>query len=523
MAMAEQELLLVIESGLEKGPPLAPEPPQSPAAARLKEVDRSQSYWGAVAIEELIPVDHLARAIWEVTGRLDLSEFLKDNKSVEGKQGRERWDPRLMASVWVYAYSQGIGAAREIERQMGHEPGLRWLTANGKVNYHSLSDFRVDHGEAVEKLFCELLGMLSREGLLDLSEVTQDGTKIRAAAGGSSLRREKTLQEHIGEAEEAVRKLSQEKEAQRVLSRKEAAQKRAAEERKARLEQAVRELEEIRKSPSKRKNPEEARVSLTEPEARVMKDGQGGYGLSYNVQTTTETKNGLLVSVGITQQGNDHYQLEPAVDRMEKQAGQKPARVIVDGGYINEETIETMEDKQVELVGPEMAQEKIQARNEQQSLAQAGIAKEFGQKFFVIIEDGKAMRCPAGNRMERKRIEKRYTEYRALGKDCQGCMNRAQCCPKSGARIVKIRKENKAVKAYQERQREEATKAIYRQRGPVAEFPHAWIKEKLGLRKFHVRGLIKAGLEVLWVAVTYDIQQWVRLRYRQPAVAVGTA
>jgi transposase len=521
--MAEQELLLVIESGLEKGPPLAPEPPKSPPAARLKDIDRNQSYWGAVAIDELIPADHVARAIWEVTGKLDFSEFLKDNKSVEGKQGRERWDPRLLASVWVYAYSQGIGAAREIERQMEYEPGWRWLTANGKVNYHSLSDFRVDHGEAVEKLFSELLGMLSREGLIDLAEVTQDGTKIRAVAGGGSQRREKTLREHIRQAEEAVEKLSQADEAERVLSRKEAAQKRAAEERKARLEQAVKELEEIRKSPSKRKKREEARVSETEPEARVMKDGQGGYGLSYNVQTTTETKYGFLVGVGITQQGNDNYQLKPAVDRMEKQAGQKPLRVIVDGGYINENTIEAMVEEQVELVGPEMAQEERRERNQQQSLAQAGIAKEFGQQFFVIIEDGKAVRCPAGKRMGRNRIEKRYTAYQASRKDCEGCMNRAQCCPKSGARIIKIKKENKAVKAYQERMQEEAMKAIYRKRGPVAEFPHAWIKEKLGLRKFHVRGLIKAGIEVLWAAVTYDIQQWIRLRFRQPVVAVAAA
>lgn len=111
----------------------------------------------------------MARAIWDVTENLEFSEFLKDNKSVEGKQGRQRWDPRLFASVWVYAYSQGIGAAREIERQMEYEAGLRWLTANGIVNYHSLSDFRVDHGEAVEKLFSQLLGMLSRAGLLDLA------------------------------------------------------------------------------------------------------------------------------------------------------------------------------------------------------------------------------------------------------------------------------------------------------------------------------------------------------------------
>ena len=252
-----------------------------------------------------------------------------------------------------------------------------------------------------------------------------------------------------------------------------------------------------------------------------MKDGHGAYGLSYNVQTTTETQYGFLVSVGITQQGHDYYQLEPAVDRMEKQAGQKPGRIIVDGGYITDNNIEAMVEKQVELVGPESPQEERQARNEQQSLKQAGIAKEFGQQFFVIIEEGKAVQCPAGKRMGRQRNAKNYTEYQASRTDCEGCMNGAQCCPKSGARMIKIKKENTAVKAYQERMQEEAMKAIYRQRGPVAEFPHAWIKEKLGLRKFHVRGLIKAGIEALWAAVTYDIQQWVRLRWRQPAVAAA--
>jgi hypothetical protein len=72
------------------GPQLAPEPPKMAPPARLKEIDRNQSYWGAVAIEELIPADHLARAIWDLTEKLDFSGFLKDNKSVEGKPGRER-------------------------------------------------------------------------------------------------------------------------------------------------------------------------------------------------------------------------------------------------------------------------------------------------------------------------------------------------------------------------------------------------------------------------------------------------
>ena len=61
-------------------------------------------------------------------------------------------------------------------------------------------------------------------------------------------------------------------------------------------------------------------------------------------------------------------------------------------------------------------------------------------------------------------------------------------------------------------------RAIYRQRGAVAEFPNAWIKEKLGLRQFRLRGLLKVLLEVLWACLTYNIQQWIRLRWR-PALA----
>jgi hypothetical protein len=64
----------------------------------------------------------------------------------------------------------------------------------------------------------------------------------------------------------------------------------------------------------------------------------------------------------------------------------------------------------------------------------------------------------------------------------------------------------------------EAAKSIYRQRGAVAEFPNAWIKDKLGLRQFRLRGLIKVSLEVLWAALTYNIQQWVRLSWRAKLV-----
>jgi transposase len=136
---------------------------------------------------------------------LNLSRFEEPLKTRQGAAGRAAWDPRLLVSVWVYSYSEGISSAREIERWMEWEPGLRWLSGGfDQVNHHTLSDFRVAHREALEELFVQMLSLLQTEGLLSLERVMHDGTKIRTQAGGDTFRREKTLREHLQEARRVV-------------------------------------------------------------------------------------------------------------------------------------------------------------------------------------------------------------------------------------------------------------------------------------------------------------------------------
>ena len=59
---------------------------------------------------------------------------------------------------------------------------------------------------------------------------------------------------------------------------------------------------------------------------------------------------------------------------------------------------------------------------------------------------------------------------------------------------VSIQVEEQAdMVAFRKKMEQAERQAVYRQRGPVAEFPNAWIKDKPGLLKFRVRGLAKAG------------------------------
>jgi len=483
-------------------------PAPAPRAPRLKEPNRKQLIIDNIDLDQLIPAGHLARGIWAVVQCLPTEGFLKENKSVEGHAGRPRMSPKMLLAIWVYGYSQGIGQARELAEEMKYEPALRWLAGNIMVNFRTLSEFRVAHGEALKETFAELLGLFAEQGLVDLTELTLDGTKIKANASSDTRRREKTLQEHIAKAAEAVKNLEQAEAATEISNRQRAARKRAAEELHERLQLGVRELEEIRKGKTA-KEQEEARVSLTDPEARLMKDGQGAFGLNYNVQVLTETKNKVVVDVAITQEGNDQRQLAPAMERLSENE-QLPKTIIIDGGYRTAAAIEAADENGVDLIGPPLDTATQQVRNCAQSLKQAGIATEFGPSAFIQIEEGAALQCPAGKRLGLKQTSRDFQQYVSNKSDCAGCPHQPQCSPK-GQRWVKVKLDNEAVKAYDKRMREAENQERYKKRGPVAEFPHAWWKDKCGLRQFHVRGKVKVEIEAWWVALTYNIQQWIRL------------
>ena len=162
----------------------------APRRPKVKTIDRKQSLLVPLDVEALVAPDHKVRAIWELAGKMNLSRFEEQMVSVEGKAGRPSWDPRLLVSVWVYSYSEGINAAREIERLMQWEPGLLWLAGLGVVNHTTLSDFRVRHQKALEEVFAQLLALLEEGGFVDLETVMHDGTKIRAQAGADTFRRQ---------------------------------------------------------------------------------------------------------------------------------------------------------------------------------------------------------------------------------------------------------------------------------------------------------------------------------------------
>ncbi len=263
---------------------------KKPREGEIKHIvlDRQQLCWAAIDLEHLIGADHPARAIGDILKGMDVSRFEQEILTREHQVGRPCWPARELISVWTYAYSMGVSSAREIERLMEHEPGLRWLVADQSINHHSLSDFRVQHQEALQGLFVQILAVLEQEGMVDLATVMHDGTKIEAVAGTGSYHRRGTLEKHLEQARQAVQQLQSESNGnnEEAGKRRAAARRRAAREKLERMEAALKKMKQLEQD-SRASAKAQLRVSESEAEARKMKVNDGGWTLDYNGQLST--------------------------------------------------------------------------------------------------------------------------------------------------------------------------------------------------------------------------------------------
>ena len=184
-----------------------------------------------------------------------------------------------------------------------------------------------------------------QQNLVELERVAQDGTRVRASAGASSFRREATLTALMLQAREHLAAVTREAADPSLGARRAAARKRGAEDRLARIEAATK----------KRRGAKDAtvRVSTTDPDARVMKMGAGGFRPAFNVQfaTTTDAAR-VIVGVSLDNRGSDAGQSMPMLEQIEERTGVRPDQLLVDGGYAQHESIDQAAQKNVVLYAP---------------------------------------------------------------------------------------------------------------------------------------------------------------------------
>lgn len=320
---------------------------------RLRRANRHEVIPVPARLEDLIPQDHLARLMWEVVGRLDLSAFYAHILVCEGEPGAPAVDPKILITLWLYATTQGVSSAREIDELRVAHIAYMWICGGVCLNYHTISDFRTEYEAELDALLTEVVKELDAAGLVELGTQGQDGMRVRASAGAASFRRQPTLEKALAQArirEAEVEQAGQAQEDERTAGQK-AAQERAARERVARLEAALDEMPAARAA-KKAEDQDKARVSSTDSEARVMKMADGGYRPAYNWQFSVELSHVAITGVEVVNIGSDKAQMEPMVSQVVKRTGQLPHNWLVDGGFVKFTAIEAVAGQGITVFGP---------------------------------------------------------------------------------------------------------------------------------------------------------------------------
>ena len=430
--------------------------PEAAGEVRLRKPERRQMGWVPQCPDDLVAPTHPVRTVAAVVAKLDLSAFREPIQAREGVAGRDATDPELLVALWLYANIRGIGSARELARRCEESAPFRWLCGGVGVNHRLLSDFRTDHGTALDGLLTQVIASLVEQDLVTVSRVSQDGVRVRVSAGAGSFRRAERLRKLLAESQKHVEELRRQVEEPEKLAgqavQKKAAQRRAAEERQKRLEQALAQLPELRRQQQERANragqgeygqkirAKELRVSTSDPEARVMKMPNGGYNAAFNVQLASDPQSRAILGVEVSNEGCDAAGLsEPMRQQVEQRSGRKVEQHLLDGGYLRNDDIERAHAQKVELFVP-----------------------------------------PKGART----AENRGRELEPKPRDSQ------------------------AVRAWKRRMASDEGKEIYRQRAATSETVNADLRSYRGLTQITVRGLHKARCVAIWCALAYNIMHF---------------
>jgi transposase len=326
---------------------------ESEGAARTVEANREQMRMAIFDLEQMVPQDHQARAVWAYVERLDLSKFYDAIRSREGRAGRPAVDPRIYLALWIEATLDGVGSSRKVAHLCQYHLAYQWICGGVPINYHSLSDFRNLATDLLKGLLKQSVERLMVAGVVQIKQVSQDGMKVRAAAGASSFRTRSKLEQL---ARQQVETLAREIEDDGGASDKRDERERADadQERSERINRALEQMPdaEARKRSKNGKKKTEARTSTTDPEARVMKMPDGGYRPAFNVHIATEVESMVVLAVEVNNEGTDLHAMLPLAEQIETDYQVRPDEWLADGGCTSVENIEKMSKRGCKVIAP---------------------------------------------------------------------------------------------------------------------------------------------------------------------------
>jgi transposase len=346
-----------------------------------------QAYLLPPSPSDWLPENDLVYFVLDTVQDMNLKPITRKYERGDGR-GFPPYHPRMMVTLLLYSYTQGVFSSRRIMKRCERDAAYRVIVHDDRPNFRTISDFRKIHLEELEGLFIQVLRLCQKAGLVKLGHVSLDGTKVKANASrhkamsyGRMKEEEKRLRKEIRgllnraeetdtEEDERYGRDRRGDELPEELSRRKDRLKKIREARKALEEEAKaaaeterkrREEEDRKRGGKPRKGrqrkavkdvpDEKKQYNFSDPETSIMKANNKGFDQCGNAQAAVDREHQVIVAADVTNEPNDKKQLKPMVTQAKKNIGRgrRMKKFSADSGYFSEENVKWAERQNLDV------------------------------------------------------------------------------------------------------------------------------------------------------------------------------
>jgi transposase len=497
--------------------------------------ERSQLLLFSPSLDDAVPAGHAVRELDAILESLDWGEF---EKGYDGVRGQPPIHPRHMAAAILYGIICGVSSSRRLEEATRVRIDFMWLLQGMTIDHSTVAKFRTRFETALKALFRQVNRKALQQMGSALAELVVDGTRVRANSDRHGARTAGWLERRLEELQRYMEEALQQMGTADLRENLGAA---APEALQAHIEVLRQQVERCEKALAVARERDEAkrekdgqgatpvRVPVTDTDAQLLPNKEGGYAPNYTPVAGVDGASGLILAAVVLADGSEAASVQPMVEAVQQDHEVSLQRILFDSGFASGANLAAMAEQGVEVYAPvdSPSGENHPAQREDPSqplpperLATLPRVKSNGKldrNAFLYDPQLDLYWCPMGRRLPPHRTLSRktadgaveYTEYQSL--DCEHCPLAAGCLSKKAKRrsINRDQFEDRREETARRMGTDEA-KAIYRRRAPTIEGTFGCIKSAMGFRRFLLRGLDKVRLEWLWVCTAFNLKKLLR-------------
>lgn len=472
----------------------------------IKGTPRSDVLLFPEAIDDYVTSDNPVRFIEAFVDNLDLSN-LGFSRTTPAHTGRPAYSPADLLKLYICGYINRVRSSRSLERECFRNLELIWLMRKLRPDFKTIADFRKDNADAIKKVCRQFTLVCKRLELFGGELVAIDGSKFKAQNNKkhnfTAEKLDKSIKDLDAKIKDYLDQLDEADEQEAEVNTP------SAQQLKEKIEQLRKRKENYELVDKQLKASGETQISLTDPDSRAMKVGQGSE-VCYNVQTVVDEKHKLIIEHEVTNEPTDHHQLSKMALRAKQTLEVEQLEVVADRGYYDGAEVKKCAEAGITVY---VAKQQTSA-NEKHGL--------FTKADFTYNCEKDCYECPAGKELGYRydTVELgRHIRYYSTN-ECRTCEIKNKCTRNKRGRRITRWVDEAILEQMSERVKNNPEKM--KKRKELAEHPFGTMKRGMNSGYFLMRGIKKVGAEMSLTVLAYNIKRVINiLGVRKMLEAVG--